>query len=74
MADYIGNFGSNNKGSTSEIAQCYDCDWSSEDRNARKRAADHSGRTGHFTTAEVVRAYHYGKRAHTSVNGSEGDG
>jgi len=48
---------------TSVIASCQDCEWESQtgggNKNARLLAQRHSKKTGHKTTAQVVRAYKY---------------
>ncbi len=43
--------------SVHEIAQCRDCTFYSEDRNAVKKGGDHHRKTGHRVTGERGTAY-----------------
>lgn len=47
------------KWSVHELAQCNDCDWYSEDRDAVRRAGEHHRRTNHTVTGERGTAFRY---------------
>lgn len=46
------------------IAECQECDWSTQDfQTGKAEAARHHRRTGHEVHGEVGKAFRYGERA-----------
>ena len=43
-------------------AECLDCDWLSEDLNARQQARRHADRNGHRVSVDETRTHVYGTR------------
>jgi hypothetical protein len=53
------------------VAECDDCGWSCEERNAQGLASQHAERTGHLVQVTVTRHYEYAPPGRWSMRPAE---